>query len=63
MAVAASLLAAAAAEQSPRARQEVEVAACSGVYYWPEGRRPKDGAKFGILHAKCLVAEGELAAI
>ncbi len=34
-----------------------EVAACASVYYWPEGKRPRDGAKAGILHAKCLVAD------
>ena len=34
-----------------------EVVACSGVYYWPEGKRPREGAKHGILHAKCLVAD------
>jgi phosphatidylserine/phosphatidylglycerophosphate/cardiolipin synthase-like enzyme len=34
-----------------------EVARCSSVYYWPEGKRPREGAKTGILHAKCLVAD------
>jgi phosphatidylserine/phosphatidylglycerophosphate/cardiolipin synthase-like enzyme len=34
-----------------------EVEACSDVYYWPEAKRPREGAKAGILHAKCLVAD------
>ncbi len=35
-----------------------EVAACSSVYYWPEENRPKDGGKTGILHVKCVAADG-----
>ncbi len=37
-----------------------EVAACSAVYYWPkEHRQLGDNNKFGILHVKCAVADGE----
>lgn len=35
-----------------------EVAACSSVYYWPQEKRPKDGGKTGILHVKCVAADG-----
>lgn len=35
-----------------------EVAACSGVYYWPERKRQHHGDKPGILHVKCAVADG-----
>lgn len=37
-----------------------EVAACSTVYFWPREHRPMgDGGKVGILHVKCVVADGE----
>jgi phosphatidylserine/phosphatidylglycerophosphate/cardiolipin synthase-like enzyme len=37
-----------------------EVAACSSVYYWPQGERPLgENGKVGILHVKCAVADGE----
>jgi phosphatidylserine/phosphatidylglycerophosphate/cardiolipin synthase-like enzyme len=35
-----------------------EVASCSRVYYWPMEKRPKVGQKVGILHVKCVVADG-----
>lgn len=35
-----------------------DVAACSSVYYWPQEKRPKDGGKTGILHVKCVAADG-----
>lgn len=35
-----------------------EVAACSSVYYWPQEKRPKEGGKSGILHVKCVAADG-----
>lgn len=35
-----------------------EVASCSRVYYWPMEKRPKAGPKVGILHVKCVVADG-----
>jgi len=35
-----------------------EVAGCSKVYYWPLEQRSKAGAKVGILHVKCVVADG-----
>lgn len=35
-----------------------EVAACSTVYYWPQEKRRRHGEKFGILHVKCVVADG-----
>jgi phosphatidylserine/phosphatidylglycerophosphate/cardiolipin synthase-like enzyme len=36
-----------------------EVAKCSTVYYWPkENRKADDSGKIGILHAKCVVADG-----
>lgn len=37
-----------------------KVAAVSTVYYWPqENREHDDNGKFGILHVKCVVADGE----
>ena len=37
-----------------------EVAACSTVYFWPKENRPLgDNNKVGILHVKCVVADGE----
>lgn len=37
-----------------------EVAACSTVYYWPKENRPHgENNKAGILHVKCVVADGE----
>lgn len=37
-----------------------EVAACSTVYFWPKENRPVgDSNKVGILHVKCVVADGE----
>ncbi|MBX3426898.1 MAG: hypothetical protein KF688_14560 [Pirellulales bacterium] len=37
-----------------------EVAACSTVYFWPKENRPLgDSNKVGILHVKCVVADGE----
>jgi phosphatidylserine/phosphatidylglycerophosphate/cardiolipin synthase-like enzyme len=35
-----------------------EVAACSSVYYWPQEKRPREGGKTGILHVKCVAADG-----
>jgi phosphatidylserine/phosphatidylglycerophosphate/cardiolipin synthase-like enzyme len=35
-----------------------EVAGCSTVYYWPREKRRSHGAKVGILHVKCAVADG-----
>ena len=36
-----------------------EVAACCSVYLWPKEKRPhSDGGKPGILHVKCVVADG-----
>jgi phosphatidylserine/phosphatidylglycerophosphate/cardiolipin synthase-like enzyme len=36
-----------------------EVASCSAVYYWPkENRKADQSGKIGILHAKCVVADG-----
>jgi len=36
-----------------------EVAACSAVYFWPKENRPKgDNGRVGILHVKCIVADG-----
>jgi len=36
-----------------------EVAACSTVYFWPKENRPLgDNNKVGILHVKCVVADG-----
>ena len=35
-----------------------EVANCSRVYYWPMEKRHKVGQKVGILHVKCVVADG-----
>ncbi len=36
-----------------------DVALRSNVYYWPHDRRPKDqSGKSGILHVKCVVADG-----
>jgi phosphatidylserine/phosphatidylglycerophosphate/cardiolipin synthase-like enzyme len=36
-----------------------EVARCSAVYYWPKAnRKADDSGKLGILHAKCVVADG-----
>lgn len=37
-----------------------EVAACSTVYFWPKEHRPiGSNNKVGILHVKCVVADGE----
>jgi len=37
-----------------------DVAACSSVYYWPrENRLLGENGKVGILHVKCVVADGE----
>ena len=37
-----------------------EVAACSSVYYWPQEQRPVgENNKPGILHVKCVTADGE----
>jgi phosphatidylserine/phosphatidylglycerophosphate/cardiolipin synthase-like enzyme len=37
-----------------------EVAACSTVYFWPKENRPTgDNNKVGLLHVKCVVADGE----
>ncbi len=37
-----------------------EVAACSTVYFWPRENRPiGNNNKVGILHVKCVVADGE----
>lgn len=37
-----------------------EVAACSTVYFWPKENRPVgDNNKVGILHVKCVVADGD----
>ena len=37
-----------------------EVAACSTVYFWPkENRQVGENNKFGSLHVKCAVADGE----
>jgi cardiolipin synthase A/B len=36
-----------------------DVAGCSTVYLWPHEKRPKDpSGKVGILHVKCVVADG-----
>lgn len=36
-----------------------DVAACSTLYFWPRDRRPRDpNGKVGILHVKCVVADG-----
>jgi phosphatidylserine/phosphatidylglycerophosphate/cardiolipin synthase-like enzyme len=36
-----------------------DVAACSTLYYWPKDRRERDpNGKVGILHVKCVVADG-----
>jgi phosphatidylserine/phosphatidylglycerophosphate/cardiolipin synthase-like enzyme len=36
-----------------------EVATCSTLYYWPKEERAKDSSgKLGILHVKCVVADG-----
>ncbi len=36
-----------------------EVASACSVYFWPQENRPKsDGGKIGILHVKCVVADG-----
>ena len=36
-----------------------EVEACSSVYYWPQEKRPRGSTdKPGILHVKCVVADG-----
>ncbi len=32
----------------------------SRVYYWPREKRHMDGTKFGVLHAKCSVADGQI---
>lgn len=37
-----------------------EVAACSTIYFWPkENRQIGENGKFGILHVKCAIADGE----
>ena len=37
-----------------------EVAACSTVYFWPRETRPiGSNNKVGLLHVKCVVADGE----
>lgn len=33
------------------------------MYIWPRSKRARDGEKVGLLHAKCAVADGELALI
>ena len=39
-----------------------EVAASSSLYYWPKEQRARDaGGKLGILHVKCVVADGRYA--
>ncbi len=36
-----------------------DVAACSTLYFWPQERRGRDpNGKVGILHVKCVVADG-----
>ena len=36
-----------------------DVAACSTLYFWPKDRRERDpNGKVGILHVKCVVADG-----
>lgn len=36
-----------------------DVAACSTVYFWPRDQRPVgDQGKVGLLHVKCVVADG-----
>ncbi|WP_337173505.1 DISARM system phospholipase D-like protein DrmC [Paludisphaera sp.] len=35
-----------------------DVAACSKVYVWPSEERGRSGGKPGILHVKCVVADG-----
>jgi phosphatidylserine/phosphatidylglycerophosphate/cardiolipin synthase-like enzyme len=36
-----------------------DVAACSTVYYWPREHRPiGEKGKVGLLHVKCVVADG-----
>jgi phosphatidylserine/phosphatidylglycerophosphate/cardiolipin synthase-like enzyme len=36
-----------------------DVAACSTLYIWPQDRRDRDpNGKVGILHVKCVVADG-----
>jgi len=36
-----------------------EVASACSVYYWPQENRPRDDkGKVGILHVKCVVADG-----
>jgi phosphatidylserine/phosphatidylglycerophosphate/cardiolipin synthase-like enzyme len=37
-----------------------EVANCSTAYFWPKENRPQgENGKVGILHVKCIVADGE----
>jgi phosphatidylserine/phosphatidylglycerophosphate/cardiolipin synthase-like enzyme len=37
-----------------------EVAACSTVYFWPEANRQQaDNGKVGLLHVKCVAADGK----
>ncbi len=39
-----------------------DVAACSTLYYWPKEQRARDSSgKLGILHVKCVVADGRWA--
>jgi phosphatidylserine/phosphatidylglycerophosphate/cardiolipin synthase-like enzyme len=35
-----------------------DVARCSAVYYWPKESRKSEAGKLGILHVKCVVADG-----
>jgi len=38
-----------------------EVAACSTVYLWPQGKRKQtEDGRVGILHVKCAVADGRI---
>ena len=37
-----------------------DVAACSRLFYWPQqNRKMDDSGKYGILHVKCVVADGK----
>ena len=37
-----------------------DVAAAAAVYYWPrENRKPSENEKVGLLHVKCVVADGK----
>ncbi|NDD65508.1 MAG: hypothetical protein EBZ36_16265, partial [Acidobacteria bacterium] len=38
-----------------------DITSCASIYYWPrEHRDIGDNGKAGILHVKCVVADGEL---